>query len=43
MARCTDITQISNILNTQKGNPRIKELIPLATARKQEILNTMGA
>ena len=43
MERCTDITQISNILNTQKGNPHIKELIPLATARKQEILNSMGA
>lgn len=43
MARCTDITQISALLNTQKGNPHIKELIPLATARKQEILNTLEA
>ena len=43
MERCTDITQISEILNGQKGNPRIKELIPLATARKQEILQTIGA
>ena len=42
MERCTTLTEISNILNTQKGNPRIKELIPLATARKQELLNTMG-
>lgn len=43
MERCTDITQISEILNGQKGNPHIKELIPLATARKQEILQTIGA
>ena len=43
MQRCTDITQISEILNGQKGNPHIKELIPLATARKQEILQTMEA
>lgn len=43
MSRCTDISQISEILNGQKGNPRIKELIPLATARKQEILQTMEA
>lgn len=43
MERCTDITQISEILNGQKGNPHIKELIPLATARKQEILQSMGA
>ena len=43
MERCTDITQISEILNGQKGNPRIKELIPLATARKQEILQSIGA
>lgn len=41
MERCTDIAQISALLNGQKGNPRIKELIPLATARKQEILQTM--
>ena len=43
MERCTDITQISALLNGQKGNPHIKELIPLATARKQEILQTMEA
>ena len=43
MERCTDITQISEILNGQKGNPRIKVLIPLATARKQEILQSIGA
>ena len=41
MERCNDVTQISTILNGQKGNPHIKELIPLATARKQEILNAL--
>lgn len=43
MERCTDITQISALLNGQKGNPHIKELIPLASARKKEILQTMEA
>ena len=43
MQRCNDITEISNILNGQKGNPNLDKLVPLATARKQEILNSMGA
>lgn len=43
MERCNTLTEISTLLNTQKGNPRIKELIPLASARKQELLNTLGA
>jgi hypothetical protein len=43
MQRCNDITEISNILNGQKGNPNLDKLVPLATARKQEILATMGA
>lgn len=43
MSRCTDISDISKLLNSQKGNPRISELVPLATARKQEILEQMGA
>lgn len=41
MERCNDIDDISALLNGQKGNPRLKELIPLASARKQEILNNM--
>ena len=41
MERCNDVAQISTILNSQKGNPHIKDLIPLATARKQEILNAL--
>lgn len=43
MQRCNDITEISNILNGQKGNPNLDKLVPLATARKQELLATMGA
>lgn len=39
--RCTSIDQISALLNTQKGNPRLKELVPLATARKRELLNEL--
>lgn len=42
MQRCNDITEISTILNGQKGNPNLDKLVPLATARKQEILATMG-
>lgn len=42
MQRCNDLTEISNILNGQKGNPNLDKLVPLATARKQEILATMG-
>lgn len=41
MERCNDIDDISALLNGQKGNPKLKELIPLASARKQEILNNM--
>lgn len=41
MERCTSIDQISALLNTQKGNPRIKDLVPLATARKRELLNNL--
>lgn len=43
MERCDNVDQISSILNSQKGNPHIKDLIPLASARKQEILANMGA
>ena len=41
MERCNDVTDISKILNSQKGNPKINELIPLASARKQQILDSM--
>lgn len=41
MERINDVAEISKILNSQKGNPKIKELIPLATARKQEILEDL--
>lgn len=41
MERCTNIDQISALLNTQKSNPRLKELVPLATARKRELLNEL--
>lgn len=41
MERCKTLSDISEILNSQKGNPHINDLIPLASARKQEILNTL--
>jgi len=41
MERCTDVTQISKLLNSQKGNPHLNDLIPLASARKQEILDQL--
>lgn len=41
--RCKDLTEISTLLNGQKGNPHINDLVPLATARKQEILNSLEA
>ena len=41
MSRCNDVAQISKILNSQKGNPHIQDLIPLASARKQEILDNL--
>ena len=41
MERCNDVTAISKILNGQKGNPHIKDLIPIASARKQEILDNL--
>lgn len=42
MQRCNDISDISKLLTGQKGNPRLQELIPLATARKQEIMNSLS-
>lgn len=41
MARCNDVAQISKILNGQKGNPKINELIPLASERKKQILDNL--
>ena len=41
MERCNDVTEISKILNSQKGNPKINELIPLASARKAQILDNL--
>jgi hypothetical protein len=41
MGRCKTLSDISEILNSQKGNPHINDLIPLASARKQEILDDM--
>ena len=41
MERCNDVAEISRILNGQKGNPHINDLIPLASARKQEILDNL--
>lgn len=41
MERCNDVAEISRILNGQKGNPRINDLIPLASARKAEILDNL--
>lgn len=41
MERCNDVSQISKLLNGQKGNPHLQELISLASARKQEILNAL--
>lgn len=41
MKRCNDVTAISKILNGQKGNPHIQDLIPIASARKQEILDNL--
>ena len=42
MERCDKVDDISKILNSQKGNPHLNELVPLASARKQEILASMG-
>lgn len=42
MNRCNDISKISALLNSQKGNPHLNDLIPLASARKQEIIATIG-
>lgn len=42
VGRCKTVDEISTLLNSQKGNPRLNELIPLASARKQEILANMG-
>lgn len=39
--RCNSLDEIGRVLNGQKGNPHIKELIPLASARKQEILDNL--
>lgn len=41
MSRCKDLMAISAILNGQKGNPHLNELIKLASARKAEILNDL--
>ena len=41
MERCNDVAEISKILNSQKGNPKINELIPLASARKAQILDNL--
>ena len=43
MDRCATIDEISAVLNGQKGNPRISELIPYASARKQQLLQTAEA
>ena len=42
MERCNNVDDIAKILNTQKNNPRLQELVPLATARKHE-LEAQGA
>lgn len=41
MERCNSLDEIGRVLNGQKGNPHIKELIPLASARKAEILDNL--
>ncbi len=41
MERCNDVAEISKILNGQKGNPKMQELIPLASARKKQILDNL--
>lgn len=41
MERCNDVAEISKILNSQKGNPHINELIPMASARKAQILDNL--
>lgn len=43
MQRCKDVTEISKILTSQKDNPHLQELIPLATARKKEIIEELQA
>jgi hypothetical protein len=39
--RCKNLDEIGRVLNGQKGNPHIKDLIPIASARKQEILDNL--
>lgn len=41
MERTNDVAEISRILNSQKGNPKLQDLIPLASARKQQILDNL--
>ncbi|MBR2772851.1 MAG: hypothetical protein IKD78_12730 [Bacteroidales bacterium] len=42
-SRINDLTALQTLVNEQRDNPNIRELIPIATARKQEILNTLQA
>lgn len=41
MKRCTTLTEISEILNSQRNNPRLNELIPLASTRKEQIVEKL--
>jgi hypothetical protein len=41
MERCKTLSAISEILNGQKGNPHLNDLIQLASARKAEIIETL--
>lgn len=41
LERINDVSEISKVLNSQKGNPKLQELIPLASARKQQILDNL--
>lgn len=39
--KCSDMTELSRLLKQQRTNPKLPELVKVATARKQQILNEL--
>lgn len=42
-AKINSVPELQDLLNAQRGNPNIKKLAEIASARKAEIIATMGA
>lgn len=42
-AKINSVPELQDLLNAQRGNPNIKKLVEIASARKAEIIATMGA